>query len=275
MSTQKKYSVVFIVLVYRNTQDLVEFIKCVSDKASDYKIIVVDSFYSENTKKEFEEIANNNSCDFISVPNKGYGAGNNRGIELALRQYEFDYLVISNPDIEINHFSVNKLQNEDNRVYGPLIITSRGKNQNPYWAIRNKFTELLIYKGYKSQNRLLIYMGTGVNKVVREIFLSLFKLSSRQNATVFALHGSFVIFPKKLLERLGIVYDEALFLFSEEADLAHRFYELDVDCVITKEISVKHKEDGSMALAKIDESSELRKSTMYYYEKYFRVKDDN
>lgn len=68
-----KYRVVFVVLVYRNTQDLRDFFKYIDIK--DSHTIVVNSYYDEQTVIEFKKIALKAEADFISVPNKGYGAG--------------------------------------------------------------------------------------------------------------------------------------------------------------------------------------------------------
>ena len=75
------------------------------------------------------------------------------------------------------------------------------------------------------------------------------------------------MFPKSVFEKLGLIYDENMFLFSEEAYLAHLFANANIKTVLTKYIEILHKEDGSMKLSKIDEDGEGRKSIIYYYEK--------
>ena len=94
-----EYDFVFVVLVYRNTKDLEDFF-C-SLKVPYSKVVVVNSFFDDKTEQEFQSIAQRNRADFISVPNKGYGFGNNTGCRYALENYKFKYLVISNADIEI------------------------------------------------------------------------------------------------------------------------------------------------------------------------------
>ena len=86
------YDFIFVVLVYRNTSDLVDFFA--SLKLERTRVIVVNSFYDEESELQFKQIAESNHAEFLSVPNKGYGAGNNRGVEYALKHYDFKYLVI-------------------------------------------------------------------------------------------------------------------------------------------------------------------------------------
>ena len=62
-----KYDFVFVVLVYRNTRDLKDFFS--SLLLSAVKVIVVNSFYDEESECEFKNIAEANNADFLSVPN--------------------------------------------------------------------------------------------------------------------------------------------------------------------------------------------------------------
>lgn len=86
-----KYDFVFVVLVYRNTRDLKDFFS--SLLLSAVKVIVVNSFYDKESECEFKNIAEANNADFLSVPNKRYGTGNNRGVDYALTHYDFKSIV--------------------------------------------------------------------------------------------------------------------------------------------------------------------------------------
>lgn len=262
-----KYKYVFVVLVYRNTNDLKEFIKNVNSFNLDSHIVIVNSFYDEESKRSFEIIAKENKCTFLNIENRGYGYGNNRGIEFIRETFEYEYIIISNPDIEIQEFNDNDLIRYNQSVIGGVIETSNNKKQNPYWYVENKFAEFLIYKGYKDISNYKFYIGIAINKLIREIFLMIFKVSRLKYKRVFALHGSFVLFPKLVIDKVGLPYDEDMFLFAEEAYLAHLLKSNNINSYITKDIKVLHKEDGCMSLSDIDENSEARKSVIKYYEK--------
>ncbi len=265
------YKYVFCILVYRNSEDLLECLNSIKEKVSNYKAVIVNSFYDEQTKTVFEKIATDNDCDFINVENKGYGYGNNRGIEFIRQNYSFDYIVVSNPDIIIERFCEDFSDENKDCVVAPLIYTLTGKAQNPYWLRKNPRAEKFIYRGQKRQNRFWFYLGVGINKIIREKGLKKFLKSQKRNMEVFASHGSFVLFPNSLFEKLGLFYDENMFLFSEEAYIAHVFEKANVKTVLTKDIKILHKEDGSMKVSKIDEGSENRKSVIYYYEKIVKT----
>ncbi|KAB7671698.1 hypothetical protein [Bacillus sp. B1-b2] len=263
----EKYKYIFIVLVYRNAEDLDDFVESVKKNVNgSYRIVIVNSYFDEDSKNEIEETAERNDCDFLNVDNKGYGYGNNRGIEFANNNYSYDYLIISNPDIVIQKFDCNVLDKKGLSVVGPLILTKTNKSQNPYWFIENYLAEYLIYKGYKKRNKLMIYSGIIINKFIRESLLLLFKVSKHKYKKVFALHGSFVIFTKESLLKLGLPYNEKMFLFAEEQFLAHILKREQIPSHIVKDIKVLHKEDGSMSLSKISVKEEARKSVVTYYE---------
>ncbi len=267
MKNKNRYKYVFIVLVYRNTADLKEFIQNVKSFNLHSHIVIVNSFYDKKSKMKIEQIAEENGCTFLNVENKGYGYGNNRGIEYIHNNFEYEYIIISNPDIEIQKFNGNDLEKYNQSVIGGIIITSSNKKQNPYWYIENSIGEYLIYKGYKNMSKYRFYIGIVINKLIREIFLIYFKLSKLKFKRVFALHGSFVVFPKLVIDKIGLPYDEDMFLFAEEAYLAHLLKSYNINSYITKDIKVLHKEDGCMSLSNIDENSECRKSVIKYYEK--------
>lgn len=262
------YKYVFCLLVYRNSADLTDCLNSIKEKVNDYKVIVVNSYYDDESKSVFEKIAKENDCDFINVENKGYGYGNNRGIEYALKNYDFDYFVVSNSDIIIKKFEESEfLLNNKDCVVAPVITTLNGKAQNPYWIKKAPKAEKLLYKGQKKKSNFIYFLGVGINKIFRICGLKKFLRNKEKTMEIYACHGSFVLFPRSVFEKLGLIYDENMFLFAEEAYLAHLFEDAGIKTVLTKDIEILHKEDGSIKLSKIDENGEARKSIVYYYEK--------
>lgn len=267
------YKYIFCILVYRNTEDVLECINSIKKMVRDYRIIIINSFYDDSSKNIFEEIANTNGCDFINVDNKGYGYGNNRGFQHALENYKFDYIIVSNPDILIERFDEEYLQKYSDMVIAPMITTVKGKAQNPYWLFKNSFAERMIYWGQLKKNRFVLYSGYAINKMIREIGLFFFRKSKREELAIYAAHGSFCMFPRIVFDRLGLFYDENMFLFAEEAYVAHMLKKSEVKTILTKAIRITHKEDGSINLSKINENDESRKSFVYYYEKINTIND--
>lgn len=264
---KKKVKCVFVVLVYRNTNDLISFIQSVQNVQLSFEVVVVNSFYDDDSKQKCYAIAAEHSCHILNVENKGYGFGNNRGIEYANNYFKYDFLILSNPDIVINKLEENIFDDFYNCAFGPIIKTLKNKSQNPYWAINNSFAEYFIYIGYKYNLILALYLGIGFNKIIREAMLLYFSISRKEKLKVFALHGSFIVFHHKVLETIKLPFDEEMFLFAEEAHLAHLLRRKNIKSYVTKNIKVLHKEDGSVSSIHPFIKSHLKRSILKYYEK--------
>lgn len=133
-------SLVYIVLSYRNANDLFHFFANLLGPSSRV-VLVVNSFYDETSRTAIEQVAKDNGAVFLNVENRGYGAGNNAGVAYALAHYDFDASVISNPDVEMKRWGAVAVEALRDRIVAPRIVTLRGKEQNPYYAVRNRLGE--------------------------------------------------------------------------------------------------------------------------------------
>lgn len=234
------FDFVFVVLTYRNSEDLKNFIQSAVKITETWKIIVVNSFFDEQSLEEIKKIAISNNCDFLNVENKGYGSGNNKGIEYALQNYQFKFLVISNPDIEIIQLSTKYIKKIGVGIFGPRIIRRNGRDQNPYFPYKSKI--VLRLRCIYSITGILpfYYCSILLNKFYRFTFRVIGK---RQ---VYSLHGSFLIFSYSILKDLIPIFDENIFLFAEEEYLALKAFQNKIPMYYLKELKVFHHEDGSM-----------------------------
>ena len=243
---KKKVDIVFVCLVYRLCDDIDDFVASVNKITTNYKIILVNSYFNDESLVSIQNKAIKYDCDFISILNKGYGYGNNIGIKYAYDNFDFKYIIISNIDIVINKLNIKELDSLGSCVIGPFIKNLKGKNQNPYWPIRNLSSEGLIYYGLKNEKKWALLLSQGINRVIREIFLLYSRIVLRRSFRVYALHGCFLIFPKAIIEEIGtMIFDEKMFLFYEEAYLANKLNLLSISRVLTKAVSITHSEDGS------------------------------
>ena len=259
------YKYIAIILVYRNTYDLIECINNMKKEISSLQIIVVNSFYDDSSRREAEEIALQNGCDFLNIENRGYSYGNNQGIALARSKYHYDYIIIANPDTIVRHFETPPPGCE---VIAPRIVCASGKEQNPMMVVHNPISEKICYWGFKHRIHFLVLLSIALNKVLRLLFLLFF--AKCDSYKIYMPHGSFLLLGKNTVERLSPIYDENMFLFAEESVLATRLAELKIDVIYFRGIEIYHKEDGSMNLAHFSLYEELRKANMYYYETYLK-----
>ena len=273
-----KYDFLFCVLCYGNTEDLKKYFQNIRKIGGSYKVIVIDSFFSDDVRIAMKGIADANGADFIPVENRGYGAGNNAGIKYAVEHYDFKYLVANNSDIDFLTFNINEISGMEDNVIGPSIVTMNGKKQNPYrpYSLFNSI-EFLEYVGFKDNNKLCLYAGVITNKILREAFAWWHEVCGVKGRT-YSLHGSCIIIGRKALDILmsdGTVFDENMFMFCEEMDVARKARKYGVRLYYVPKLKIRHFEDGSINMAKkFDESSEERKSYLYCYDKWSSRADE-
>ncbi|MBQ0141204.1 MAG: glycosyltransferase family 2 protein [Prevotellaceae bacterium] len=244
-----KYDFIFIVLVYRNTKDLQDFFASLMLPRS--KVIVVNSFYDEESDKNFKLIAEGNNADYLSVPNKGYGAGNNRGIEYAISNYDFKYLVVSNADIEIGSMSAESLENYSSDIIAPDIVNLKGRHQNPHMPFaKSKLGYMLQYSVYKYNLPKLRIVFAILSRLNKSLFYLLNKFCGYNK--VFAAHGAFFVLPKNVLLKLVPLYDENVFMYGEETHVGMLAAKNGITTRYLPSIKIRHKEDGSSSLANLN-----------------------
>ncbi len=239
------FDYVFVTLVYRNAHDLRGFLASLGRVEGSCKVVVVNSFYDQATRDEARAVCEEHGCVFLNVENRGYGAGNNAGIRFVRAHYRFAYLVVSNPDIEIQALPVPVLEHKERAVMlGPLVRTENGKRQNPYMPAHSALRERLMrfYAGHP-RGMAPFWVAVALNKTHRILFNA---LSGRRERRVYALHGSFLLFSEPALQRLGLPFDERMFLFREEDHLARRARGLGIPMLYAPSIRVLHHEDGSV-----------------------------
>lgn len=269
MDQKEHVNVVFVVLTYGNTKDVVDLIESTKKVNATYRIVIVNSFYNDETLAKLKQIANEYHCDFIPVENKGYSFGNNRGIEYANKKYDYDYLIISNPDIIINKLNYKDLNGFDGCAVGPRIITSTGKNQNPFYVDKKIFAGLEYYF-LKKRIKIGYYSIIAINKIKKMLFFAKMRFLKQKTKKIFALHGSFIILSKRVIDCLGTVFDENLFLFCEEMVLAEELKKKNISSIYTENVEVSHKEDGCMKFLEGSMYEEEVKSNGYVYNKYYK-----
>lgn len=263
----KEFKYIFIILVYRNTDDLEECIQSIFSFVSSFKIIVVNSYYDDESREAARAIAKQYECDFLNVENRGYSYGNNEGIRFARDNYSFDFIIVSNPDIIIRKFDDSFLDNQiEFDVVAPEIIAADGRSQNPMYVSKPRFVTACEYVGFKCRLKPLIQFGILLSKLKRFYYSR--KYTGKSQYLIYGAHGSFVIMSRRAVEALDPVYDNNMFLFAEEMVLAAKSRAAGLKTCYYNGISISHKEDGSMKLSNLKMFDELRKSNLYYYENY-------
>ena len=238
------YDIVFVVLVYKNTEVLSDFFKTLKIPFS-YHVIVVNSFFDEESEKTCEFISKENNATFIPVPNKGYGAGNNIGCAYAIKHYDFNYLIISNSDIVVKSLSCLKKLKYDTAIFAPETSMLNGHKQNPNIPYNSKIYIGLLKLGYRFNLPKIKLLGLVVNRFYRELAFLYMRLFRRKVLRIFSAHGSFIVFTKEAVIKLHPIFNDEMFLYNEELFLAYNCRQKNVPVIYSPELKVLHLEGAS------------------------------
>ncbi len=242
----EKLDCVFVVLVYRNIDVLEDFFKSLVLPCK-YKVIIVNSYYDEQSLHQCREVAEKNGSDFIPIDNRGFGYGNNVGVKYAMEHYEYEYLILSNSDIQVNSLDALFNLNKDVAVIAPHTYLPNGKIQNPNipWRVKSLFRWLWLAYNFDSGIRLwLIHCFT---RACREFF-RFYRLFNRKPLyDIYSCHGSFIAFTRKAVDNLFPFFDDRMFLYNEELYLAEKCRLKNIPIYYCPEIDVLHLEGASSA----------------------------
>ena len=245
---KSNYKYVFVVLVYKNTEVLDGFFLSLEERVKDYKVILVNSYYDEESLVACRTWAEKKGCDFIDIPNKGYGEGNNVGIQFALNHYTFDFLVISNSDIIIKKLDSLDQYVGKECIIGPETIMLTGKRQNPsigYNYFLNKLYFFFSRKGYQYDSPALITCSHICSRMTKWItYLKMF-VFNKQAIRVFTVHGSFIILTAPAIRKLIPIFCNEMFLYNEELYLCLRAHQYGIPLYYDKKCIVNHLEGAS------------------------------
>lgn len=267
----KSVDIVFCVLTYKNSTDLEEFLSTLQNNKRikfSYDVVIVNSFADKESLAIIKDIAHSYNCVFLECENKGYGFGNNVGIKYIKENFKYKFLAVCNPDTIIKEFNFESIKMHEDKIIAPKVSTPNRRNQNPLDYRYLARIEKILYKGYKQNKISYILFGQSLRKLVNGYYKMFVSFQKSDELIVNSAHGCFVVFGHKAVDRLYPIYDENMFLFTEERDLSRKAKSLDVKTIFIDKIAIFHKEDGSMNISGFDLNQCLSDSYVYYHEKW-------
>lgn len=268
---KKKIKFAVVILHYNNVDDTLECVDSFEKNldTDSYHLLVFDNASPNGSGSELvNKLKNHNHVEvYLNEENLGFGGGNNKGIEIIRKEYDPDYLVLSNNDIVLLDKEFCKKLDEEYKMcnfalLGPMIMTADGRcDSNPIFdteytreaaeydlkVIKRQLLmhEIHLYKAYK---RLRAY--------AYRIFKSLRKkkptprkdrsegifLKRREN---IVCHGCFMVFSKTFFTKFDGL-DLRSFMYAEEDILFKHLMNEGMTTVYAPEILVYHKEGRSV-----------------------------
>lgn len=259
-----------IILNYNSKKDTIRYVNEIKEYKCLNTIIVVDNNSSNQGEfEELETLKSENIYVIKSDKNGGYSYGNNFGLKfLETLNQDYDYVVISNPDVEVseNAFECCFKELEENEkvaVCAPIMLNGNGEHiRRSSWKIRlpgidmvnsSRLNEVLFYKWFRNGE---------------------YKEEDYKNSRleVECVSGAFFVIKYNLFKQIGY-FDDNVFLFYEEDILANKLKKLGYKEISLNNISFKHFESQSInkALNYFNKIKRLQISKMYYQKTYNNI----
>lgn len=268
---RKCMKVAMIVVAFNDAEETVKYVKKLSKYQSIQQIVVVDNHSTDlNAMSLLKQVESEKVAVLQSDKNGGYSYGNNFGIRyLEEKGEEYDYLIISNPDIEVEERAINRclevLRNDEKiAIAAPRMYNLKKQPiRRSSWKMRTFALDVI------HSTRLLeacFYAKLRQGEYSTEEY-------TQDVLEVEAISGAFFMVKYEILKEIGM-FDENVFLFYEEDILAKKLQEKGYKTVSVNDVKFIHYESQTIGktLNYYNKMKQLYKSKMYYHEKYNHIK---
>lgn len=259
-----------IIVNYNDAQDTEKYVKNVSKYETINRIVVVDNL--STTMGAFEKLKEleDGKVTVIQTPkNGGYDYGNNFGVKyLESQNEEYDYIIISNPDIEIAEEAIKHCldvidKDEKIAVIAPRMFNKEDKPiRRSSWKMRTFWLDIV----HSTRVLELVFYRILRNGEYSE------EDYENEILGVEVISGAFFIIRSNVLKEINYL-DENVFLFYEEDILAKKLSEKNYKTISLNSEKFIHYESQTIGKTfnYYRKMSRLYKSKMYYHKNYNKI----
>lgn len=259
-----------IIVEFNDAEETVKYVNKISKYEIINRIVVVDnlSTVSDNFEK-LQEIKNDKIAVIQADKNGGYSYGNNFGIKYLEENNEiYDYLIISNPDIDIEENAIEECvhflgKNDDVAIVAPRMYNSNNQPiRRSSWKIRTFWLDVI----HSTRILEILFYSKLRNGEYSE------KDYSANQMQVEAISGAFFVIKYDILKEVGM-FDENVFLFYEEDILAQKLLQKNYKIYSLNNIKFIHYESQTIGktLSYYKKIKQLYKSKIYYQKEYNNI----
>ena len=276
-------SISYVILHYKNLNDTIKCIESLLRTTNnDSNLIVVDNGSGdgsgEKLKKKYQDMPQIKVL--LLENNVGFSKGNNAGYIYVKKNYDSDFIVVTNNDVVFyqKNFeeTIKKIYAQSQfYVLGPDVYIPRHKDhQNPLFKTpinkQQLINEIKEYKYYrknplKFEKRLKIHALNNrlcsKYKVINFLYSTLRGkdvLDYKKRYENVGLQGSCLIFSKKFIMKEDKAFEPEPFLYEEETFLFYRCQKKSYKMVYDPSIAIRHEEAASFTNANKDNIQRLK-----------------
>jgi len=260
---QSKRPLVYIVILnWNGWQDTLECVRSLRRmKYHNWHSVIVDNGSTDCSVERLKE-----TCPEVSIletrRNLGFAAGNNAGIDFALK-HGADYVFVLNNDTTVFPDALTELvafaeKNPRAALLGPRIDRSDRERE---WPIRRKLDLLTLLCAFCPLRRIITRIP-----VVRGVFYCI----GREPSAVQFLPGSALFFRAAALQEAGL-FDESTFLDYEELIMAEKVRSAGHSAYFIPQATIWHKGSASASGLRAKRYIENAKSEEYFFSHYVHL----
>lgn len=266
----------FEILHYQSIEDTKKCVESILNNIEDSIIVIVDNASSNNSGTELRELytSYDNIICILLEKNLGFAQGNNVGYEYIRKHYDCDFICcVNNDTIVVDQMFERKL-NElyikyEFGVLAPKVILKDKSIQrfNPYLHdkeyyineidllersgnyreyVRNKGKIAVMFVRFPKMMYLIRRMKQKMTKPYKHIM---------QNVV---LHGCFLVFSKKFIEKVERPFNSKTFMYREEELLYLKAKKMGLSTLYCEDICIKHMEDSATDFEYRDKESKYQ-----------------
>ena len=235
-----------------NTYNVIDIIIIVDNKSTDDSYLFLQKLESDKVKV------------IQSQENKGYSYGNNFGVKYLKDNYDIDYVMIANPDVEVEEKVIlemsqfSKFQNA--ACVSPLSLKpDRSLSDQIAWNFRSFFIETITTLNIFAK---IIYSRVSIKQIRGRDFIK-----------VDILPGSLLFINMEKFVNAGLM-DEKTFLYCEERILGKRLQKLNYTSylLINQTYVHRHSESINKSIQKsLNRKKIYLKSRTIYLKNYYKM----
>jgi len=262
MVEMQEYPKISIVIISYNTRDLT--LACIrsvftESKSNNYEIIVFDNNSNDGSADAIEAEFVDTITLVRSEKNLGFAAGNNE----AVKKVSGEYIVLLNPDTVVLNSAIDALlefaeENASSKIWGGRTVFADGRlNARSCWGKQTLW-------GLVCQVLGLTSVFSGITFFNPEVIGGWDRNGDR---SVDIVSGCFLMIKHTFWNDLG-GFDQAFFMYGEEADLCLRAKKSDAHPAVTSKATIIHI-GGASEKHQPDKLIRLIKSKSLLIERHF------
>jgi GT2 family glycosyltransferase len=255
-----------VILNYNDSRTTINLIENIKHYSTISNIVVVDNNSTDNSYEKLCGCKSEKVHVIETVRNGGYGFGNNYGIRYAKENWNPEYIIIANPDVEFSEACVEQLLKTLGTVDNAVIASAV-----PYFP-NGKMQSYFAWELQSAQDYLLKTSST-FSKLMKSKYISEGELKKHKIIEVDCVSGAMFMVKTDEMIEFGM-YDEDVFLYGEETILGMKFKKANLKTLVVSNVSYVHKHSNSINLtykSTLDKRKLQRESMIIVLEKYYRL----